>query len=87
MNIDNNKNNKTIFKELIMIAANKNIVDGFDTIIKGFVDQKCSAKKLKKQIYKYRWVLIKSVLKGNLDFVAFKNIDDKLIDFDARKIG
>ena len=71
-----------------MIAANnKTIVDGFDTIIKDFVDNNCSTKKWKRQIYKYRWTLIKAVLRGELDCIAFKNIDDKIIDFDARKIG
>jgi hypothetical protein len=65
----------------------KDIVNGFDSIIRNFVDQKCSAKKWKRQIYKYRWVLIKSVLKGEIDYVSFKNIDDKIINFNVRKIG
>ncbi len=67
------------------IRKNKTIVDGFDSILKDYVDQNCSTKKWKKEIYKYRWILIKAVLRGEMDYVAFKNIDDKIKDFDTNK--
>lgn len=67
------------------IRKDKSIVDGFDSLLKDYVDQNCSEKKWKKGIYKYRWKLIKAVLRGEMDYVAFKNIDDKINDFDKHK--